>query len=153
MDFFRCGSVPPCETYLFFYRSEDFFTWRILRCASASLGGLFLAAPCPTRRANSDLTKSASDLGFAAFFTRAQLPMWPFWRQKIGSCNQKTGPVETVGLGQTRALRTGLDNGPPEKSRGPVEPWERASITGLQKNRGPGEQGNPKKTSKQPAGT
>jgi hypothetical protein len=51
---------------------------------------------------------------------------------KIGSCNQKTGPVENVG---------------PEK----LEPRERASITGLQKNRGPGEQGNQKTAEKQPA--
>jgi hypothetical protein len=133
--FFRCGSVPPCETYLFFYRSDDFFTWRILRCASASPGGCSCGAlPNAPREQRPDEERVRSDtrldLGFAAFFfTRAQQPMWPFWRQKIGSCNQKTGPVENVGLDK-------------------LEPWERASITGLQKNRGPGEQGNPKKNSK-----
>jgi hypothetical protein len=106
--FFRCGSVPPCETYLFFYRS-------------ASPGGCSCGAlPNAPREQRPDEERVRSytrlDLGFAAFFfTRAQQPMWPFWRQKIGSCNQKTGPVENVGLGQT--LRTGLDNGPPEKSR------------------------------------
>jgi hypothetical protein len=108
--FFRCGSVPPCETYLFFYRS-------------ASPGGCSCGAlPNAPREQRPDEERVRSytrlDLGFAAFFfTRAQQAMRPFWRQKIGSCNQKTGPVENVGLGQTRALRTGLDNGPPEKSR------------------------------------
>jgi hypothetical protein len=52
-----------------------------------------------------------------------------FLAPKIGSCNQKTGPVENVG---------------PEK----LEPRERASITGLQKNREPAEQGNPKNSRK-----
>jgi hypothetical protein len=43
-----------------FYRSDDFFTWRILRCASASPGGCSCGA-LPNAPPNSDLTKSASD--------------------------------------------------------------------------------------------
>jgi hypothetical protein len=93
------------------------------------LRGLFLRRPAQRaaeQRPDEEHVGSDPRLGFAAFFLPpAQQPMWPFWRQKIGSCNQETGLVENVGL---------------EK----LDPRERASRTGLQKNRGPGEQGNQK---------
>jgi hypothetical protein len=137
---FSVWICPPCETYLFFLSIWRFFyledpPMRFCFSGGCSCGAL----PNAPREQRPDEERVRSDtrldLGFAAFFfTRAQQPMWPFWRQKIGSCNQKTGPVENVGLDK-------------------LEPWERASITGLQKNRGPGEQGNPKKTAKQRAGT
>jgi hypothetical protein len=84
-------------------------------------GGLFLRRPAQRaaeQRPDEERVGSDPrlDLGFAALFLPpAQQPMWPFWRQKIGSCNQKTGPVENVGL---------------EK----LEPRERASrkIAGLE---------------------
>jgi hypothetical protein len=84
-------------------------------------GGLFLRRPAQRaaeQRPDEECVGSDPRLGFAAFFLPpAQQPMWPFWRQKIGSLQPEKRPGRKRGPGETRASRTGLDNGPPEKSR------------------------------------
>jgi hypothetical protein len=134
LDGFFCVDLFFPVKHTCFYRSDDFFYLEVPPMCFCFSGGCSCGA-LPNAPPNSDLTKSASGrtprLGFAAFFLPpAQQPMWPFWRQKNWVLQPENRPGRKRGPGETRSSRTGL-----------------------QKNRGPGEQGNPKKTAKQPAGT
>jgi hypothetical protein len=75
-----------------FYRSDDFFTWRILRCASVS-PALFLRRPAQRaaeQRPDEERVGSDPRLGFAAFFYPPRSSLCGlFGAKKLGLATRK----------------------------------------------------------------
>jgi hypothetical protein len=85
-------------------------------------GGLFLRRPAQRateQRPDEERVRSDPrlDLGFAAFFLPRAAAYVAFLAPKNWVLQPENRPGRKRGPGETRALRTGLDNGPPEKSR------------------------------------
>jgi hypothetical protein len=83
-------------------------------------GGLFLRRPAQRaaeQRPDEERVGSDPRLGFAAFFLPPRSSLCGLFGAKNWVLQPENRPGRKRGPRETRASRTGLDNGPPEKSR------------------------------------